>query len=102
MDAWMDRYNEKNSSKIFEPKKNIKRLLRLRLVGLQIAIKYDLLHLRNFWRHGPHLDHSLEQTCSFISLVLKSLAVAVLIVTIPASLEFSTCSHCSKSLRSWE
>lgn len=43
-----------------------------------------------------------EQTCSFVSLVLKPLAVAVFIATILTSFEFSTCSHCSKFLRSWE
>lgn len=47
-------------------------------------------------------DLSWEQTCSFDSLVLKSSAVEVLIAMILTSLEFSTCNHCSKFLRSWE
>lgn len=43
-----------------------------------------------------------EQTCSFVSLVLKPSAVAVFIAMILTSFEFSTCSHCSKFLRSWK
>lgn len=41
------------------------------------------------------------QTCSLFPLDLMSEAVAVLIEMILTSLEFSTCNHSSKFLRSW-
>ena len=58
----------------------------------------------HLWGANPLIKGAVPwaQTCSFVSLVLKSSAVAVFTAMILTSLEFSSCNQCSKFLRDWE